>query len=191
MLIISEQGFDAIGQCRNECDANKKSSDYVQSLRAIMYRSCTCRPNRVSECEQTWMNKNVCFNERHHFSGTVRVYGSKLFIRVRSRSFVWSASGLRNMHALLTFTGMQNMINRRSAEAKPPRKTFVGVAGNGLSRGQRVEAMIMTFPEKNYNSLTERTNNIPQKHREDLPWLRNSFPRYFKKETRALIKFPD
>lgn len=56
----------------------------------------------------------------------------------------------------LTFTGMQNMINKRSAVARPPRKTLVGVAGNGLSRGQRVEVIIMTFPERNYELLIIR-----------------------------------
>lgn len=53
----------------------------------------------------------------------------------------------------VTFTGMQNIINRRSAVAKPPKKTFVGVAGSGLSRGHRVEAIITTFPERNYDSF--------------------------------------
>lgn len=51
---------------------------------------------------------------------------------------------------------MQNIINKRSAVARPPRKTLVGVAGNGLSRGQRVEVMIMTFPERNYELLIVR-----------------------------------
>jgi len=50
---------------------------------------------------------------------------------------------------LLTFTGMQNMMSTRSAVARPPRKTLVGVAGSGRSRGQRVEAIITTFPERN------------------------------------------
>lgn len=59
----------------------------------------------------------------------------------------------KKQHVLLTLTGMQNMINRRSAVAKPPRKTFVGVAGSGLSRGQRVEAMITTFPARNITIL--------------------------------------
>lgn len=54
---------------------------------------------------------------------------------------------------------MQNIINRRSAVARPPKKTFVGVAGNGLSR-QRVEAIIMTFPERNYDSLTIKKSTI-------------------------------
>lgn len=43
---------------------------------------------------------------------------------------------------------MQKTMSRRSAEAKPPKKTFVGVAGKGLSLGHSVEAMITTFPEK-------------------------------------------
>lgn len=49
---------------------------------------------------------------------------------------------------MVTLTGIQKMINSKSAVAKPPRKTFVGVAGNGLSLGQRVEAMITTFPRR-------------------------------------------
>lgn len=49
---------------------------------------------------------------------------------------------------MVTLTGIQKMINSRSAVAKPPRKTFVGVAGNGLILGQRVEAMITTFPRR-------------------------------------------
>lgn len=46
------------------------------------------------------------------------------------------------------------MIKRRSAVAKPPRKTFVGVAGNGLNLGQSVEAMMTTFPRKKKIKIT-------------------------------------
>lgn len=44
-------------------------------------------------------------------------------------------------------TGMQKRISKRSAVAKPPRKTLVGVAGKGLSLGHSVEPMMTTFPE--------------------------------------------
>lgn len=47
----------------------------------------------------------------------------------------------------LTFTGMQKSMRRRSAVAKPPRKTLVGVDGRGLSLGHSVEPMMTTFPE--------------------------------------------
>ncbi|KAK1124227.1 hypothetical protein K0M31_006602 [Melipona bicolor] len=42
---------------------------------------------------------------------------------------------------------MQKSMRRRSAVAKPPRKTLVGVAGKGLSLGHNVEPMMTTFPE--------------------------------------------
>lgn len=42
---------------------------------------------------------------------------------------------------------MQKIISKRSAVAKPPRKTLVGVAGKGLNLGHSVEAMMTTFPE--------------------------------------------
>lgn len=42
---------------------------------------------------------------------------------------------------------MQKSISKRSAVAKPPRKTLVGVAGKGLSLGHSVEPMMTTFPE--------------------------------------------
>lgn len=51
----------------------------------------------------------------------------------------------------VTFTGTQNIISRRSAIARPPKKTFVGVVGR--SRGQRVEASMILLPERNYGSL--------------------------------------
>lgn len=42
---------------------------------------------------------------------------------------------------------MQKIMSRRSAVAKPPRKTFVGVDGKGLNLGQSVEPMMTTFPK--------------------------------------------
>ena len=42
---------------------------------------------------------------------------------------------------------MQKSMRRRSAVAKPPRKTLVGVDGKGLSLGHSVEPMMTTFPE--------------------------------------------
>lgn len=48
-------------------------------------------------------------------------------------------------------TGMQKMISKRSAVARPPRKTLVGVAGNGRSLGQSVDAIMTTFPERKEN----------------------------------------
>lgn len=43
---------------------------------------------------------------------------------------------------------MQKIMSKRSAVAKPPKKTLVGVAGKGLNLGHSVEAMMTTFPEK-------------------------------------------
>lgn len=42
---------------------------------------------------------------------------------------------------------MQKSMRRRSAVAKPPRKTLVGVDGKGLSLGHSVEPMMTTFPK--------------------------------------------
>lgn len=41
---------------------------------------------------------------------------------------------------------MQQIINIRSAIASPPRNIFVGVAGNGFSLGQIVDAIMTKFP---------------------------------------------
>ena len=48
------------------------------------------------------------------------------------------------------------MISSRSADANPPRKTLVGVAGKGLNLGHSVEAMMTTFPE-----TKPRTTGLP------------------------------
>ena len=61
----------------------------------------------------------------------------------------------------LTFTGMQKSMRRRSAVAKPPKKTLVGVAGKGLSLGHNVEPMMTTFPEiKLYITFSPKSFNI-------------------------------
>lgn len=115
------------------------------------------------------------------------LWKNKLFVRICSRShLIWIRSYKAYIYVLLTFTGMQNVINKRSAVAKPPRKTFVGVAGSGLSR-QRVDAMMMTFPERNYDSLIVKNQQYFLKR--DLP-----ITGYFKKEAKdlgSLINFSD
>lgn len=46
-------------------------------------------------------------------------------------------------------------MRRRSAVAKPPRKTLVGVAGKGLNFGHNVEPMMTMFPEIKLHVSTE------------------------------------